>query len=349
MIGPVGLALTNSTFTRSGVSASPAPKRSPAASSSASASRYQASVMNRLRKPGPATSTRSTASPSRSPSASPSRSAIARGGVAQRRGEQHRRVGGVVAEVGLRRPVELRRGSEPSPSAAAAALTASRELCGSESALISVVVGLAGQDLVCTVELLEQNHARELVRAASSARATAASRPPGRGRAGPPITKHTSRPSRRRSSSQAAERAPSPAASPSLASSTCEARSGIRAAHLLVLAHLDHLHPRMAGRSASGSAPRRPGKAAASGRPRLRRSASALRYYARARGRRAPFQHPHRSRHDGGALRQLRQRVALRLRVHDHVRARGPRGRRGRGARAWSCRASASRRASCAS
>ena len=35
--------------------------------------------MNRLRKPGPAISTFSTAGPSRSPSVSPSRSAIARG------------------------------------------------------------------------------------------------------------------------------------------------------------------------------------------------------------------------------------------------------------------------------
>ncbi len=77
MIGPVGLALTNSTCTRSPLVQ--APKRSPAAWIAASDSRYQASVMNRLRKPGPAISTFSTAGPSRSPSVSPSRSAIARG------------------------------------------------------------------------------------------------------------------------------------------------------------------------------------------------------------------------------------------------------------------------------
>ena len=79
MIGPVGLALTNSTFTYSGSVATPAPNRLPAPTIAARASRYQASLMKRLRNPGPATSTRSTLSPSRRPSSSPSRSAIERG------------------------------------------------------------------------------------------------------------------------------------------------------------------------------------------------------------------------------------------------------------------------------
>ena len=57
--GPVGLALTNSTRTRSGDSAALAPSRSPAASSSATASRCQRSERKTLRKPGPATSIRS--------------------------------------------------------------------------------------------------------------------------------------------------------------------------------------------------------------------------------------------------------------------------------------------------
>jgi hypothetical protein len=78
VIGPVGFALTNSRFTCS--PPLPDPYSSPASTSAASVSRYQASAMNRFTKPGPAISTRSTVSPSRSPSRSPSFSATARGG-----------------------------------------------------------------------------------------------------------------------------------------------------------------------------------------------------------------------------------------------------------------------------
>ncbi len=46
----------------------------------AAAAVYQASARKTLRKPGPATSTRSTRSPSLCCSAAPSRSAISRGG-----------------------------------------------------------------------------------------------------------------------------------------------------------------------------------------------------------------------------------------------------------------------------
>ena len=56
----------------------------------------------------------------------------------------------------------------------------------------------------------------------------------------------------------------------------------------------------------------------------------------RRRGRRAaraPLQHPHVARGHGRRLRELRERQPLRLRVHDHLRARGPRDRGGRGPR----------------
>jgi hypothetical protein len=78
--GPVGLAETNSTWIRSRLALDPAPNASPAAITSSIAARYQASVRNRLRKPGPATSTFSTRAPSRCSSAAPRRSATARGG-----------------------------------------------------------------------------------------------------------------------------------------------------------------------------------------------------------------------------------------------------------------------------
>ncbi len=76
--GPVGFADTNSTWMRS--PCSPAPKRSPVPSTSATAPTYHASDRKRLRNPGPATSTRSTRSPSRACSEAPSFSAMARGG-----------------------------------------------------------------------------------------------------------------------------------------------------------------------------------------------------------------------------------------------------------------------------
>ena len=69
--GPVGLADTNSTRIRSGDSGEPAPWRSPAATTSASAAACQPSDRKRLRKPGPATSTRSSRSPSNAPSSAP--------------------------------------------------------------------------------------------------------------------------------------------------------------------------------------------------------------------------------------------------------------------------------------
>ena len=59
VIGPVGLALTISTCTRSGASAEPAPYSLPAATTSASASPNQVGASHRLRNPGGAVSARS--------------------------------------------------------------------------------------------------------------------------------------------------------------------------------------------------------------------------------------------------------------------------------------------------
>ena len=80
VIGPVGLADTYSTLTLSGVSGVSRPQSSPASITPRVAFTYQASARKRLRKPGPATSTRSTLSPRRSETFAPSRSAISRGG-----------------------------------------------------------------------------------------------------------------------------------------------------------------------------------------------------------------------------------------------------------------------------
>ena len=126
---------------------------------------YQASDRKTLRKPGPATSTRSTASPSRSRTFSPSRSAISRGGAPQRGREQHRGVGRVVAEAGLLGALEARPSccgaGPPLRRSAAAASTAARR---SSSGVTSMMVRLAGQDLVGAEELLEQHDAGQQVR-----------------------------------------------------------------------------------------------------------------------------------------------------------------------------------------
>jgi hypothetical protein len=77
VIGPVGLAETISIWMCSFVAAEPAPYSAPAASISVSASRYQAGASQRLTKPGPAISARSTCG--KEPACSTSCSAIARG------------------------------------------------------------------------------------------------------------------------------------------------------------------------------------------------------------------------------------------------------------------------------
>ena len=78
MIGPVGFAETISTWIRSFAAAEPLPYASPAARISASASPYQSRASQRLTKPGPAISARSTCGSA--VACSTSSSAIARGG-----------------------------------------------------------------------------------------------------------------------------------------------------------------------------------------------------------------------------------------------------------------------------
>ena len=195
--------------------------------------------MNRLRKPGPAISTRSTAGPSRAPDrlAEPLRYCSRR--LAERRREQHRGVGRVVAEVGPRRAVQpggrraarcragrrpprrrhhaaLRRGrSRPSEIAhprrrprLSSGRARARGSCGPGRSARAGPRGPAG--------------AGSVIGPSESRMSACRSRP-----LGPPITKHTSRPSRRRSSSHSAN-CSEPKLWPSPASSTRKARSGMR-------------------------------------------------------------------------------------------------------------------------
>src|SRR5215210_4328573 len=117
-----------------------------------------------FKNPGPATSTWSTAEPSRCCRAAPSRSAISRGG-AFRAGASS--IAALVEK--SPNPAFFGRSSvgavpvlaAPSRSSAAAASPAERS---SSMGVTSVMVGLAGQDLVRAEQLLEQHDARELVR-----------------------------------------------------------------------------------------------------------------------------------------------------------------------------------------
>ena len=106
--GPVGFAETYSTLTFSRFSGEPRPQSSPAATTCRAAATYHGSARKTFRKPGPATSTRSTASPSRALSFSPEPLRDLARGRAERGREQHRRVRRVVAEAGLLRPLQAR-------------------------------------------------------------------------------------------------------------------------------------------------------------------------------------------------------------------------------------------------
>ena len=119
----------------------------------------------------------------------------------------------------------------------------------------SVVVGLAGEDLVARGRAARAARPARAGGAASSARATAGGRRRSSSRPnGPPMTKHRSRPLIAALLEEAAEARRSPCASPSMASSETNARSGIRRSTALVLADLDELEPRVAGRAAARSA-----------------------------------------------------------------------------------------------
>ena len=109
-----------------------------------------------------------------------------------------------------------------------------------------MVVGLAGEDLVPAVDLLEQHDARQLVGEGDRAERQPvidARQIAGR-RTGPPITKQRSRPLARRCSRKSLKPIESNVL-PSTSSSDTNARSGMRAATGRIVAHLDQLQPRI--------------------------------------------------------------------------------------------------------
>ena len=210
-----------------------------------------------MRKPGPATSTRSTAVAE--PLAHPLPEAL--GDLPRRRlqrgREQHRRVGRVVAEAGLLGPLEARLARAAARRRCAGRRRRPRRPPGGRRAGVTLNDGTARPRGSC---------ARG--RAARAAR-------PGRAGAGsvsgpkesvwsapassvpnaPPITKHTSRPAWRRSSSQpanASERVRAPARV-----EQADVRALRDAARQRrVVGHLDHVDARVARAAASRSASR---------------------------------------------------------------------------------------------
>ena len=157
--------------------------------------------------------------------------------------------------------------SSPAISANERARRRRGEAGGARGSPASVVVGLAGEDLVAAVELLEQHDARELVRQRHRPeREPVVDARRARGPNGPPMTKHRSRPSWRRSSRKRAERHRSRISLAVAVQQRDERALGDPARDLLVLAHLDQLEPRVAGEQLAGSAGRRPRTAAAAAR-----------------------------------------------------------------------------------
>src|SRR5436305_3039078 len=203
VIGPVGFALTNSTRCRTPVAGS-RPYASPASAAAPRASRNHASARKRLRNPGPATSARSSAGPSASLTRSPRRSATARGwsritgassiGALLEKSPKSARGGRSSLAPAIGAPASsyaaaetvccsapigsaVRPSTDGSERAGDTSLNATRRaalrscrarLPGPFQDNIrrrgSVVVRLAGQDLVSAEQLLEQHHAGELVR-----------------------------------------------------------------------------------------------------------------------------------------------------------------------------------------
>ena len=194
-----------------------------------------------MRKPGPATSTRSTPAPSRACSAAASRSATARGGALTHGGQQQRGVRRVVAEVGALRALEGRAARRPGarPRRRRRRRRGRRRAGRREgSPARSVMVGLARQDLVGPVELLEQHDARELVREGQRPERQPVVQRSSAIPNGPPTTKQTSRPACRRSSTSAAKRSESYARPPRSSRQT-HARVGDAPRERGVVAHLD--------------------------------------------------------------------------------------------------------------
>ena len=114
-IGPVGLAETISTWTRSRRSAEPAPKPEPASRISAERLSEPARQQERLRKPGPATSARSTTGRAAPRRRAPPR---ARAAACASGARPRARVGRVVAVLGIGWPLQLDAAAEPSASSA---------------------------------------------------------------------------------------------------------------------------------------------------------------------------------------------------------------------------------------
>ena len=185
--------------------------------------------MKRFTKPGPATSALLQRLPQllaqlvRDPAGDVTR------GLAQHRREQHRRVGGVVAH--LRAGRALQRGrlgrSEPRTRTAAASTAAESSEIGSGTTPINSDTARRRGSCARAAAARAGPRARA-DGAASWGRRTAAG-PPARGRApaGPPITKHSSRPSIRRSSRNR-ENATESIVRPPVSSRHTYARSGTR-------------------------------------------------------------------------------------------------------------------------
>src|SRR5215204_2350089 len=196
----------------------------------------------------------------------------------------------------------------PARSAAVSSTAVVSRATGSMSLLI--VIRLASEDLVSAVELLEQHHAGELVR-----QRDAAQREP-RVAA---VEVESPRPADHEAEVSALTAAllePSAELDRVELGAVARKQDQMRALgnpgrHPLVLAHLHQLDAGETGEQLAVVL-----HVVLKGRPQAphrnhRNSHGRVRYYARARGRRAPLQYPHRPRDDGGSLRELRQRLAL--------------------------------------
>ena len=208
--------------------------------------------MNRLRKPGPATSVRSTAWPSRSATSAPRRSATARGGSPEGRRQQHRGV----ASSSRRTPPSG--GARASPRRRRRRLRSARPrprerprrplLRGRRGFARHLSNGMARPPGSCSRGRSARAGPRGRAGAAgSSGRATRAGRRrPCRGPRGPPTTKQRSWPDWRRSSRKRLN-ANRVVLAPVGRQQADVGALGDPALDRLVLAHLDQLEPRVPG------------------------------------------------------------------------------------------------------
>ena len=216
--------------------------------------RYQASARNRLRKPGPATSTFSTlrAEPLLQRGAEPLGDRARR--LAQRGREQHRGVGGVVAEAGLlaaaRGSGGRRRRRRCASSAAAACTAVLRSSSG--VAMCRVNDGTARRRGSCARGRAARAASRARAGAGTSSGRTTAARRSARARSpnGAADDEADVAPGLAALLQPARERRRSRTCVPRASSSTRCARGGMRRSTLLVVAHLDQLDARVPGRAA---------------------------------------------------------------------------------------------------